>query len=390
MFYFYRFFRPGDRSKSLHFASVAVGGYKWEELETLDDKEGKCFQDIELMRAIYPKYMPQTFKIIGELVNMDYHRIQVEWPTILRKYILFQHYLDNDYLLVNYPRKFNVENPFILKKGIPGIYKDFKIWDIKNAYPTTSIKKLDSTLYYSGDFSALQKKIMGLAKKYPEHRGVVKGIANTLIGEQNAKGNWIRNNKIWADIVGKFSGYMRESYDKMKDVCVYANTDSFGGVNLKKPEFDSDYEVKLEDEYDYVKIWNADKRLGIDLDNRKIIRKGFRFDWSIRKLINRFEYDIDEFLFEHPDCIDKVYEIFSVHASIEKLKKMDREMFITMVRKVSDTCKDDEFLPIWHELFYGFNELVQKNDGRWVHEDSNEPDIEIYNRKLIEYLKQYI
>ncbi len=325
--------------------------------------EEKCLQDVEVMHEIYLALdIPEICKVLNVLLSVDLNILQNVYFDRFLRYVLLQAYLNENYLPIEYPeyetRDLTLQDK-ILKLHKAGEYTDIYYYDTQNAYPITAHKNGLSVYQNENVLPNLEVQLVDLMKlEKPIVRGMLKKIANALIGYMNDKSNYFSNPMIWYETVTQFNKAMTEIIGNIP--IVWANTDGFMCDNPNLKIDNLYYTVRLKDHFDYIKIYNPNKYLGVsnlDLLDNKVTLKGFdipRID-GLRVIQDRLKQLISRYL-----NIDTAFNYLEYSDILD-----NDELWKITIRKTSDTCNNMEYLDYWETLEMGFNDLtLTKTDRR--------------------------
>lgn len=335
---------------------------------TREFNEAKCIQDVTIMQDMFDKlHIEQVCTALNDLVSMDLNLLQNVYFDRFLRYILLQHYLNDGYLPVAYPRKMPLNKDTyenLLKIGLKGEYKGVLSFDVNNAYPTTASKlKLG---VYDGEviISSLEAKLIKLMIYKPEAKRGLKKIAVALIGYMNDKTNYFSNPSVWKMVIETFNNTMLDATKGLN--MVWANTDGF--MIKEDPKYtDKDirqvteylksfgYELNLEEDYKYIKIYNPNKYIGVTSDGI-VVMKGITYGNidGLYEITLRLKTELQKTL-----DLDEALNNLKINDIL-----VNDELWTLTVKKTNDECRKEDFLEIWEDLEIGFNDVVLTKQQR--------------------------
>ena len=353
----------GKESYSAHSFAKEIN-FEEELLSYDEDKDKKCEQDIRLNKALFEKYnLMKVFNTISTLANTDVTFWQIIQKARLRKFILINEYLRNNFMpLKPSPAKIKMSAEPV-KYSKRGIYENMIYYDISSAYPTTAVNLGNLGVYDDNIFSKLQRKLLILSED-PELKPFMKSIANPLCGAMYSENEYFRNEEIFNRIVGTVAEKVKDILEGRMDV-VYCNTDCFV-VPRKSPEVEIEgYKIKKNFEFDKFIVYNVNRWLGKIKD--KIEIRGFqKLNYKAPEILKIAREEIHEKLGKAKN--EKFEEFLEDYESLvkdtlKKIKKFPIGDFSFTIRKNEETCRDVSLVGIWKKLPMGFSQIYFDKNG---------------------------
>lgn len=380
MLVMYKLWYPWQKFHSLSNLAEQIG-FDEERLSYDAEPSLKCEQDIRVMKQAYPLFVPQVFRAVSGLVDMDRYLQQVLFFDRLRRLIFVDHLLTRyNFLPTSFPRVKEVEKwkkPVLLAK--PGIYKNIAYWDVSSAYPRVASQH-EFSIYLPEDFTSLQKKYVEMRVRHHKISQMIKFLQNASIGDTADRNNKMRNPEIRDKIVGILAKEMKSIITKDT---IYANTDCVAQPSKLPPPKIPGYDILEKYQFDFFAVFTVNRWIGKDLLSNTIKKRGFQRRFRIKGF-----YDMLDGMVER-ELIRGNLKVLKYPEKLIKIinwETLDKELLAIKILKTTEEVRNVAYIEIWHRLeMNAFNNIYLGSKGFVL----KKPNIRRYQKEAKIYLRQY-